>query len=276
LSQVRKDVIEGVRKISGNKKANEAAQSIVGKVREGTSFLDAAKLATAEVKISDFFLPNAEKIGNIPDSGNLVAAAYKMWEIDQVSDVVTIPHAACALQLAEIAEEHAATFEEAIPILQEQILAERRKEAAKKIAEEILSAINSGTPFEKAAGINKLVKIIHTDFFARQKNYIPQVGYSPDMVSAAFALPPHDPVAKKYFEVGGKFYLMKLTSLKEADTGGFNKVASQIRTQLIMEKRKEIVDSWVESLKRKANIVKKKEPQEEETEEQAPQKPKQK
>ena len=264
LSQVRKEVIEGVRKINGAQKAKQAAQSILNKVREGTTFEEAVKLATAEVKLSDYLLQGAEKLDNIPDSGALVAAAYKLWEINQVSDVLQITDEACVLQLAEISEEHTATYEEAVPKLNEEILAERRKEAAKKIADEILAAIQAGTPFEKAAAKYTVAQIIHTDFFARQKNTVPEVGYAPDMVSAAFALPPHDPIAKKVFEVGGKFYLVKLVSLKEAEQDGYNKVASQLRIKLLRDKQKEILDSWIESLKQKAKIVKQKEPEESE------------
>ncbi|GEM_PF-2393252 len=261
--QVRSEVVQWVRKLKGKSEAHKAAEKILENVRDGTPFLEAAKIATAEVKLSELFFESVEEIDDMPDSRQLVSATFKLWDIDQVSDAITLPEGACVLQLAEIFDEHVATYEEAVPILKDEMLAERRKESAKKLAEEILALIQSGTPFDKAAKKYKTAELINTDYFAREKGYIPKVGYSPDMVSAAFALPLHDPVADRVFEVNGKFHLIKLIGLRAADPGGFNSKAAALRSRLLMERQNEMVDSWIEALKQKAKIVRKKDEEEE-------------
>lgn len=260
LSSVRGDVINFVREMKGRTKSKEAAQQIVKKVGEGTTFAEAAKIATAEVKLSGLFEEKDETLDKIEGSSSMVAAAYKLWEVDAVSDVISLAGKSCVMQLTEIEEEHAATFEEAIPLVEKELLAERRKEAAKKIGEEIAASIKAGTPFEKAIVGKAASESILTDYFVREKESVPKVGYSPDLVNAAFALPMHNPISEKVFEVNGKFYLVKVLGKKEADPAGYAAKINQLKGQLIFDRQKEIVDSWVESLKKTVKITIREEP----------------
>jgi len=257
LWKVRNEVIAGLKKKKGIPLASEAAESLLDTVRQGTPFEEAAQNATREVEIktSEFFPETAKKIDEIENSVSMVREAYKLWDIGQVSDVVTVKDGACLLQLAEIEPEHTATLEEAIPILRSEMAAERRDKAARKMAEKVLEEIKSGTPLEKAARKYDKAELFETDYFARQKNIIPRVGYAPEMISVMFALPPHDPVAKQVFEVSDRYYLAKLLGTKKADPDGFKEDAPKIRAELIVERQKEIVDSWIEALRKSAEIT---------------------
>ena len=254
---VRAEAVEMVQKVKGKTKAKEVAQNIIDMVRDATPFADAVKAATAEVKISEPFEKGANVVDDMEGSAAMVNEAYKMWEIEQVSDVINMPDRSCVLQLTEIFEEHAATFEEAIPLIREEMTAEKRKEAARKFAEKIIESVRNGTPFEKAPGNAAYAELIETDYFAREKKTVPTVGYAPDMVNAAFALPAHDPVSEEIFDVGGKLYLVKLLGKKEADPEGYNAVFGQLKARLLAERQGELIDSWIESLKKKAKIVNK-------------------
>ncbi len=259
LWRVKDEVIEDLRKKKGKPLTSEAAKSLLDIVRQGTPFEEAAENATHEVEIktSGFFSEDAKKIDEIENSASMVREAYKLWDIGQVSDPISVKDGSCILQLAEIEPEHIATLEEAIPILQSEMMAQRRDKAAKEMAENILEDIKSGTPFDKAARKRDRAELFETDYFARQKNTIPRVGYAPEMISVMFALPPHDPVARQVFEVSDKYYLAKLLGKKEADPEGYKENASQIRAELIIRRQKEIVDSWVEALRKNAKITRK-------------------
>lgn len=256
ISSVRKEIVEGIRKERIDKWAKESAEAMAEAIRGGKTFEEAAKSANVDVHLTGLLEQTTPEIKGVPDSQKLIASAFQnLYDEGKEADIVTVENGACVIQLAKIVDEHSASFEEAILQIREELLMEARNNKAREIAQGILDKIKAGTPFERAA--TPPAKYYETQYFARKRGIIPTVGASEEIMTAAFSLPAHQPVAEKVFEASGKFYLLKLIGRKEADSSAFEKEKDIIKQKLITQRQYELAHSWIEDLKAKANIQRK-------------------
>lgn len=257
ISQVRKDIVEILQKSGGSQLAHKAAVSMLETIRDGKSYDEAVKAATAEAHLSQFFDQTAKEVRGIPSpTEKIIEASFKLYQENQVSDVVDVDSGSCVVQLAKIEDKHDASYEEAIPMIKEELMAEARKKKASEIAIALLKKIEEGMSFDAAAK-QPGAKLFNTGYFARGRGQIPNVGYSEEMITTAFSLPPHDPVAKKIFDAGGKLYLVKLKGHRNADPAGFDKAKPSLQLRLTVRRQGELVNSWIEALKARAKIDRK-------------------
>lgn len=267
LNAVRKEIVGTLRKERTGKWAKETAETMANAIREGKTFEEAAKTANAEVHVTDLFEQTATEIKGVPDSQKFITSAFQnLYDEGKDADIVTLENGACVIQVVKIIDEHTASFEEAIPQLKVELLAQARKNKAKEIAQAVLNKIKGGTPFEKA--VTAPAKYYETGYFARKRGVIPNIGASEEIMTTAFSLPPHRPVAEQVFEASGKFYLIKLLGRKEADPSAFEKERDTIKQKLLAQRQYELAHSWIEALKAKADIQRKSlapEPQEQES-----------
>lgn len=257
LSQVRREIIEIMQKGRGPQLAKKAAKGMLETIRDGKTFDEAAKAATVEAHLSPFFDAAAKSIEGLPAPNEKIAeATFKLYQENQVSDVIDVENGSCIAQIAKIEDKHEASYEEAIPMIKAEILGKERNKKAKEIAEALLKKIEGGMPFETAARQSGMT-VVNTGYFARVRAQVPSAGYSEDMITAAFSLPIHDPVAKKVFEAGGKYYLLKVNGRKDADPAGFDKEKLSWRLRLTVKRQNELSESWIATLKDRATITKK-------------------
>lgn len=256
LPEVRQEIVKAIQKERTAKWAKETAEAMAEAIRGGKTFEDAAKSAHVEVHETDLFEQTATELKGVPEPQKFITAAFQnLYEEGKDADIVMLEEGACVIQAAKIIDEHTASFEEALPQLKEELSAEARKNKAKEIAQGILNKIKAGTPFMKAVVVP--AKYYETGYFARKRGVIPAVGVSEEIMTAAFSLPPHQPVAEQVFEASGKFYIVKLLGRKEADPSAFEKEKEQLKQKLLAQRQYEIAHSWIETLKAKADIQRK-------------------
>ena len=127
------------------------------------------------------------------------------------------------------------------------ILVETEKEA-----KDILERIGKGESFAA------LAKSLSKDKGSAEKGgdlgYFGRGKMVPEFEKAALALKPgeiSDPVRTRF-----GYHIIKLTDIKKGKPADFEQTKESIRKQLIMQKKKELFDAYVEKLKTESNITK--------------------
>lgn len=86
------------------------------------------------------------------------------------------------------------------------------------------------------------------------KGDIPKIGVSPEITEAAFTLTAAAPVAKKSFQIGDRWFAIKLAKRTELNKDAFTKEKDLIKQTQLPKKQQEALTTWLKSLKEKAKI----------------------
>jgi peptidyl-prolyl cis-trans isomerase D len=124
--------------------------------------------------------------------------------------------------------------------------ADKARELARQKAEQALAEIAKASPG---------LKLQETGSFSyAAKGDIPKIGTSAEIMEAAFSLTPAAPVAKKAFQIGDRWYVVKLKNRVELNKEDFPKEKDQIKQAQLPKKQQEALDTWLKELKAKAKI----------------------
>ena len=124
---------------------------------------------------------------------------------------------------------------------------EKARDLARKKAEEALAQLSKG-----ASGANARDTGIFS--YSDKSPVVPNIGPSPEVMEAAFALTTAAPAAKTPFKVGDRWFAIKLKNRVAADVSGFQKSKEQVVQSLLPKKQQEAMDAWLKDLKAKAKI----------------------
>jgi peptidyl-prolyl cis-trans isomerase D len=132
------------------------------------------------------------------------------------------------------------------PQVEQAALADKAREMAAKKAEQAVADLAKGSPSLKMKDTGS--------FGYSPKGDIPGLGTSPEIMAAAFTLTNTAPVAKKAYQVGDRWYVIKLKTRTELNKENFAKEKEQIKLTLLPKKQQEVMESWLKELKAKAKI----------------------
>lgn len=125
-------------------------------------------------------------------------------------------------------------------------LEDKSRELAKQKAEQAIAEMAKASPG---------LKLQDTGSFGYSaKGDVPKIGASPEIMEAAFSLTTAASAAKKTFQVGDRWYVIKLKNRIEINKDAFAREKDQIRQTLLPRKQQEALESWLKNLKSKAKI----------------------
>ncbi len=90
--------------------------------------------------------------------------------------------------------------------------------------------------------------------FAQKGGSVPQVGWSPALKEAAFAVKEVGAVGPEPVEVNGAYCVYRVASRTEADLGGLADQREKLRGELLPRKQSEHFDKYLEELRKRADI----------------------
>lgn len=123
---------------------------------------------------------------------------------------------------------------------------EKAKELAKQKAEQAVAELAKQSPG---------LKLQETGSFGwSAKGDIPRIGSSPQAMEAAFSLTAASPAAKTPFQLGDRWYAIKLKNRVETNKDAFPMEKEKIKQSLLPKKQQEALDKWLKDLKAKAKI----------------------
>lgn len=134
------------------------------------------------------------------------------------------------------------------------ILKERKaKEAAKVSAEESLKKFRSSNQGFAETARKLGLAVNQTKLFTRVEG--PQEINSDDIALEAFQVEANEPLIKKVYESDGNFYIASLKEKKGIDKAEFEENKYSVKEREITRQRREILQGWLEDMRREAKIV---------------------
>ncbi len=166
----------------------------------------------------------------------------------QVSDVVRTDFGFHVIQVEAREPAKDQSFEEVRDTLARELLAQDAgKAAVRKEAESLAAAVKEGKSLEEVAREDGLTLTRPGPLHWRPDGLIPQVGVSPDLFAAAFALRPEHPSSDRIFEVGDKLVMVQLLSRKEPNDEDVAKEVPAMRERMLEDERQRIEATWLDA-----------------------------
>lgn len=244
---------EGIRsKLAAQKAKNVAYDKALAAYDvsyDGNDLVRNTKDLGVEVKTTDFF--TREEGPGVEDPGAFADAAFSL-PLMEVSQVKDIGNSYYLIQVMEMREAKIPEF----AAVKEKVLADAMKEkqdnAARDAANDFLKKAKAATLADAARQTGKPVK--STGFFTRN-DPVPGIGQAPEISEAAFSRSSRKPLAESVLRHENGYYVIAFKENKVPDAATFEKEKTQTVSQLVMQKRQQMFDSWMKNLRENSKII---------------------
>jgi peptidyl-prolyl cis-trans isomerase D len=132
-------------------------------------------------------------------------------------------------------------------IARELVTGDAAMEAARRRANILAEKVKQGSTLEEAARADALTLERTEPLRRRADGFIPGLGASPEVLSAAFLLTKEQPNSSKIFEVGDKLVLIQLLNRREASVDDLVLEVPKERERMLEDERTRIQSTWIEN-----------------------------
>ena len=157
------------------------------------------------------------------------------------------------MKIIERVEAHTPDFKDIAFRVRERLRVEKAREEARKTAVELIKKAASGEDVSALLKKEKL-RMEETGYFTRAGGFIPKVGVPIAEYEKVLLLKKEAPYYAEPVNTNGKFHVIRLKDVKEADESIFEKGKNEIRERLLSDKREAALGAWLEALRSKAKI----------------------
>ena len=239
--------------LTGRKSRNlaydKAEQFYEGCYEKDDLINNAKTFQMAVLETGSFSRGGPEPLGNA--KGEFANAAFAL-KVDEISDIKDIQGQYYLIQLTE-------TIDAAVPPLDavkdrvqvdltKKMQTDRSMEEAEKMAADLLA----GKSFEEAAG-NRGVTIKQTGLFKRNAA-IPDIGSDSKITEAAFGLSSAASTTEEPIKGNAGYYLLRLAERKAPEADSFESEKDAIRSTLLQQKQRTMLQDWVDARKTDSQI----------------------
>ena len=250
LDEVKEIVLQSLREQGASEIVMQRAESFIDEARALDDLQKAATAKGLEVQKSGHFAASQaiSQLGRHPS----VNEAIFSLQPREISPVLEVGEDRVVAQLEGIQDTRLPEFTEVQEQVEKDWLAEHSRALAREQAEELLkSAIQEGSLAKLAADNN--LQLIETGLFTATSP-VQQLGNQRDLVMAALALTPEEPVAPDVYEVNNKFTLIQLKAREPASEEEFQKQKDIIASNLLRLKKEQVFTRWVTGRRQQSDI----------------------
>jgi len=250
LVEVKETVIQELKKEGAGEIALQRAESFIDETRALDDLRKAAAAAGLEVHDSGLFAANEtiSQLGRYPEVNEVVFSLQP----GEVSPVLEVGEDKVVAQLSDIQEPRLPDLTEVKEKVEKDWVAEQSRILARKQAQDLLkTAIQEGGLAQAAKGDKLQIK--ETDFFTATSP-AQALGNQRDLVMAALALTPEQPVAPDVYEVSQSFVIIQLKAREPASEEEFQKEKDNIARSLLQLKKEQVFTRWVTARRQQSDI----------------------
>jgi len=251
LADVSDEIKAKLAEDAGKSMAFDRAEEIYEACYEAGSISGVASTNQLILHQTEFFSQNGPVKG-IKEAKKFAETAFALAE-DGVSEPLELSDGYYILQ--PMAKEPATVpaLESIKEMVRQDLIQAKKKDMAKKGAEEFLNALKEGSSFQEAASSKKL-KTETTDFFGRSGT-IPEIGFERDILEAAFLLSSSNPFPASVLRGNQGYYVIHLKDRQEADPKEFENKKAEITSNLLRQKRQKTLGELLDWLRGKSQIT---------------------
>jgi parvulin-like peptidyl-prolyl isomerase len=246
---VVEQIVNSVKQSAASLDANYTAASDFSYLAEKNGFEKEAELMGYEIKETALFTDKSITIPGIGTSRRLLGFTFDNG-LDDISDVHKVPTGFVVAKIAEIMPEGVRDFEDVKVRIKQQVLNDKKYEAAKKLADNILERVDG--KFEMIPQLDPRIQILETGRINKQSN-VPVLGNDYAFINAAFSLDKGE-ISEPVKGMKG-YYIISVTEKTEFDSSAFSMQESTIRNNILQERKNAYVNNWLQNMKEKADIV---------------------
>jgi peptidyl-prolyl cis-trans isomerase D len=250
LAEVKEDVLQALKKERAGEIARQRAESFIDETRALDDLRKAAAAQDLEFQESDLFAANEAipQLGSYPEVNRVVFSLQPK----EVSPVLEVGEDSLVAQLSEIQESRLPEFTEVKEKAEIDWQADQSRILARKQAQELLeTAVQEGGLAEVAKANNLELK--ETGLFTATSP-VQLLANRRDLVMAAFALTPEQPIAPDVYEVNQNFIILQLKESKPASEEAFLKQKDDIARRLLQIKKEQVFGRWITARREQSEI----------------------
>ncbi|MCJ7596356.1 MAG: peptidyl-prolyl cis-trans isomerase, partial [Desulfobacterales bacterium] len=250
FEEVRKQISEALTNTEATDLAHEAALSLVDQMPYKVDLKKYASERGVVSKVTDYFAQN-EPVPTIDGDERLKQSLFSL-EKDEISEVLEYGGKFYIFQMTDKKASVLPSLEEAGDRVKDDYLSYRALEEAKSAAAAYLAKLKEGKGWAELAKEGGLEPRT-TDFFKRQGG-IPDIGYSPELMEAAFSINEKKRYPEKALENDKGVIVMRWEGQKGIDRDQYEKEKGPYRDALMQLRRQVVYRDWLENLKKNAQI----------------------
>lgn len=251
LEDVADEIRAGLVDAEARRLARRKAEQIYDMTFDGDDLAVTAQTHQLPIHTTDFFTPQRLQLEGVDNARPFVDAAFRMRTMG-ISEPLEMDGSFFVLQVTERIESTIPPLEDVRERVRADVTIMLQDERARADAEASLAALRQGQdPAEVAAAYG--LEPAETGFFKRTAA-VPQIGYEPDIVQAAFGLQPERPLPEEVFNARQGWYVLKLNERKSPDAEGFAAEKADIMRRLPEQKKQDVFQQWLADLKARSRI----------------------
>lgn len=255
LNKVRDRIVTALKGKKAKQEARDAVASVQNAFKEARTVEELKKAASANklIKTAETGLFQENDKTQLLATNAALRDAVFFLKAGETSGVVDGQDGYYIIKVLERVDAHVADYKDVAAKVKDRLASIKANEMARKKASDMLAAVKGGEEINAAAKKEGL-KVEDSGYFSRVDGVIPKIGVFAAENEKLFGLTPASPYYPEVLEQGGRFYVLKLKDVKEADEAGLGSRQEEIRGRLLAQKQEEVLSKWLEGLRAKAKI----------------------
>jgi peptidyl-prolyl cis-trans isomerase D len=250
LDEVREEIKKKLINIATTDLAQEKALSLIDQMPYDVVLEQYAKRQKVSAKQSGYFSAN-EPIPDIGGDDKLRKSIFSL-EKNEVSEVLEFGGKFYIIQVVDKKASHLPELKDVKEKVKKGFISHLATLKAKSAAEDYLAQLKGGKDWKQLAKERHLVT--KTSEYLTRSDYIPQIGYAPELQEAAFSLSENRIYPDRVFQTGKGVIVIKFEGRKGVDMAKYEKEKENYRLSLMRAKNQVIFGDWLGDLKRRAEI----------------------
>ena len=251
FEEVKDAILQMLKKEKGKAEASRRADDAFYTLFRSRDLEGFAKEKGVPIKTTGFFKEGEE----IPDMGRnpLFHSSALSLKIGEISPVIEVPPNFYVVKLLHKKESRIPPLEEVKEEVKREVTGFKAAEKARQVAEDLLTQVRSGKSIGQVAKERGL-QPEETGYFTRIQGVVPKIGPSGEFTGALASLTQKHPVPKEVLQTKEGYFVVKLSSLEQADKNKFSEAKKNLQRRLAYQKQEEFFQNWLSQLRAKADI----------------------
>ena len=230
--------------------ANERALSLIDQMPYDVDMVQYAKQQQASVSTTDYFSQD-NPVQEIAGDPKLLESIFSLRKKD-ISEVIEFNEKFYIFQVVDKKPSYLPELKEVSEKVTEDYGGYLAKMEARSSAEKYLKELEAGSDWDELAK-ERNMKTDTTLFFTRM-DFPPKIGMAPGLQDAAFKLSEENRYPDSVFENEEGAYVIRWEAKKGIDEEKFKEERDRYATSLMLTKQQYIFRSWLDRLKKMADI----------------------
>ncbi len=250
LDEVREEIRKTLTNMAATDLAHEKALSLIDQMPYDVVLDQYAERQKVPTKQSGYFSSN-ETIPDIGGDDKLRKSIFS-FERNDVSEVLEFGGKFYIIQVVDKKTSHLPELKDVKEKVKKNFTSHLATLEAKSVAEDYLAQLKGGKDWKQLAKERNLTP--KTTEYLTRNDYIPQIGYAPELQEAAFSLNENRSYPEGVFQTDKGVIVIKFEGRKGVDMAKYEEEKENYRISLMRAKNQVIFGDWLEELKGRAEI----------------------